>query len=104
MVLLPILLKEILFLRFKKGGGAQANDGGCIDRGERSVSGWLNIGKLLSLPCSFSIRAWMMEHLVESDHVAFITRSFRLPTSSGALDRKELPQVAMSMLTSSIGV
>jgi hypothetical protein len=46
---------------------------------------------------------WTIEHLVESDHVAFTTRSLYLSVSLNALDGKDFSQVPMSRPTSPIG-
>jgi hypothetical protein len=65
-------LNRNLVPRFTKGRGAQENKEACIDRGDQRISDSRQ-GDLHSLPCSFSFRAWVIEHVVEPGHVAFIT-------------------------------
>jgi hypothetical protein len=43
-------------------------------REEKRILGPLVGGKLLHLPCNFSHHASVTEHIVDFDHVAFITR------------------------------
>jgi hypothetical protein len=65
-------LNRNLILRFTKRGGVQENDEGCIGRGDQRISDSRE-EDLHSLPCSFSFRAWVIEHVAMSDHVKFIT-------------------------------
>jgi hypothetical protein len=50
-----------------EGRGAQENDERCIDCVARRVSSQLKGGERLSCPYHFFFRAWVTQHLVESD-------------------------------------
>jgi hypothetical protein len=66
-------LKRNLVLRFTKGGGAQEttmNDTLIMEIREYQNS---REEDLHGFPCSFSFRAWVIEPVVESSHVAFTT-------------------------------
>jgi hypothetical protein len=76
-----------------KGGGAQENKEGYIDRGERSESGQLNIERLLGLPYSFSFRMWMIGHLVELIMLHLPLDPLYLTTSMNAIAGEEHYQV-----------
>jgi hypothetical protein len=75
------------------------------------VSRQLEGGKLLGLSGSFSSRAWVIKHLVEYDSFSRLywccissCDPLGLIALSKALDRKELSEVPLPKLTSSIDV
>jgi hypothetical protein len=72
-MLQPSTLTRNLVPRFTKGGGAQEttmNDTLIMEIREYQNS---REEDLHGFPCSFSFRAWVIEPVVESSHVAFTT-------------------------------
>jgi hypothetical protein len=68
------------------------------------ISGQLEGRKLLGIPWKFSFRAWAIKHVVDSDHVAFISQCSLSNSFVGCSGWRRTFSSSTLMLTASIGV